>query len=115
MEPVTSTGRMMFNVLDHIDAPEITLDERRFYLSEYLTDAAFIHRETAHFDRALYREAVREVRRLRIASVSFLRRHLKLDYPQAVRFVGCMEADGIIRRTEHRSRDSRRGWRYEVL
>jgi DNA segregation ATPase FtsK/SpoIIIE-like protein len=103
------------NVLAHIEVPETTRDSRHFYLSEYLSDAARIHHEVAHFDRARYREAVREVRRLRVASVSFLRRHLRLDYPQAVRFIHCMEADGIIRRTDHRSRDTHRGWRYEVV
>jgi DNA segregation ATPase FtsK/SpoIIIE-like protein len=86
-----------------------------FLLSEHLSDAARIHHETARFDPALYHHAVDEVRRLRVASVHFLRRHLRIEFAQAVYFVACMEADGIIRRTAHRSRDARRGWRYEVV
>ncbi|HLV35454.1 MAG TPA: DNA translocase FtsK [Spirillospora sp.] len=103
------------NILAPIEVPGTTPDSRHFYLSEYLSDTARIHHEVAHFDLARYREAVHEVRRLRVASVDFLRRHLRLDYPQAVRFIHCMEADGIIQRTDHRSRDTRRGWRYEVV
>ena len=106
---------MMLNVLDRIDPSQSAPDEHSFSLSEYLTDAAQIHHERASFDHAFYRKAVREVRRLRIASVSFLRRHFRLDYPQAVQYIHYMEADGIIRRTAHRACDSRQGWRYEVL
>ncbi len=106
---------MSFRIPAHTEAPTTDYEDRRFYLSEYLTDVARIHREAAHYDQRLYQQAVREVRRLRVASVSFLRRHLRLDYPQAVQFIRYMEADGIIRRTDHRGRDSRRGWRYEVI
>lgn len=106
---------MTLNVLTHIEAQPHADDWRDFHLSEYLSDSTRIHHETAHFDRALYRDAVREVRRLRVASVNFLRRQLKLDYPQAVYFIQRMEAERIIQRTDYRSRDSRQGWRYEVL
>ncbi|MBZ0299492.1 MAG: hypothetical protein K8J31_07130 [Anaerolineae bacterium] len=105
---------MALNVLTHLEDHDAARDSRAFYLSEYLSRAERIHRETAQFDRSRYREAVREVRRLRVASVNFLRRHLNLDFPQAAHFIDRMEADGIIRRTDYRSRDARRGWRYEV-
>ncbi|MAS36830.1 MAG: hypothetical protein CL610_22690 [Anaerolineaceae bacterium] len=106
---------MVLNVLTHIEAPEHHRQARDFHLSEYLTDIASLHHEAVQFDHALYHAAVEEVCRLRVASVKFLRRQLQLDYPQALHFIRCMEADGIIRRTEHRSRESRRGWRYEVM
>lgn len=86
-----------------------------YLLSEYLSDAARLHHESARLDGAVYHAAVSEVRRLRVASVSFLRRQLRLDYPQAVRVIQRMEADGIIQRTLYRSREARRGWRYEVV
>jgi DNA segregation ATPase FtsK/SpoIIIE-like protein len=88
---------------------------RDFHLSEHLSDAARIHHERAHFDPALYDRAVEEVRRLRVASIYFLRRHLRIEYTQAAYFIICMETDGIIRRADYRSRDARRGWRYEVV
>ena len=100
------------NVLADIPAQSTS---REFHLSEYLSDAARIHHETAQFDRALYYKAVDEVRRLRVASIHFLRRHLHIEFTQAAYFIACMEADGVIRRTEHRSRETRRGWRYEVI
>jgi DNA-binding MarR family transcriptional regulator len=84
-------------------------------LSEFLTDVARIHHESARIDPALYLEAVEEVSRLRIVSVDFLRRHIKVTYPQAVRLIQQMEAEGLIRRTDYRSGDSRQGWRYEVV
>jgi DNA segregation ATPase FtsK/SpoIIIE-like protein len=90
-------------------------DQPDFFLSEHLSDTARLHHERTYFDAVRYREAVREVRRLQIASVDFLRRQLRLDYPQALAFVQHMEAEGIIRRTAHRSREARRGWRYEVV
>lgn len=106
---------MTLNVLTPIETQPQADEMRDFHLSEHLSDAARIHHETARFDRALYREAVREVRRLRVASVNFLRRQLRLDYPQAVYFIQRMEAERIIQRTDYRSRDSQRGWRYEVV
>jgi hypothetical protein len=112
---LASEQRMTENVLAHIDAAATRDDSRSFYLSEFLTDAARIHQETAQFDRLLYRDAVCEVRRLRVASVNFLRRHLKLEYAQAVYFIYRMEREGVIQRTDHRGRDSRHGWRYEVI
>ena len=104
---------MLTNVLT--PSEPTTHDDRDFYLSEHLSDVARLHHEITHFDVALYQQAVREVQRLNIASVDFLRRQLKLDYPQAVQFIAQMEADDIIERTVHRGRDSRRGWRYEVV
>ncbi len=104
---------MLTNVLTQ---PETTTQPQPdFYLSEHLSEVSRLHHETTHFDPILYQQAVQEVRRLNIASVDFLRRQLKLDYPQAVQFIEQMEGEGIIRRTDHRGRDSRRGWRYEVI
>ncbi len=100
------------NVLADIAASISTPD---FHLSEYLSDAARIHHERTEANPALYHHAVNEVRRLRVASVHFLRRHLRIEFTQAAYFIACMEADGVIRRTAHRSRDARRGWRYEVV
>jgi DNA segregation ATPase FtsK/SpoIIIE-like protein len=112
MVAIIQDGCQCMNVLADIPASSISRD---FHLSEYLSDTARIHHETAHFDPALYDKAITEVRRLRVASVYFLRRHLRIEYAQAAYLIACMEADGIIRRTEHRSRDTRRGWRYEVV
>ncbi len=66
-------------------------------------------------DKTLYSEAVDEVYRLGVVSVDFLRRQLKLAYPQAMHIVQRMEAEGLIRRTSYRGCDQRQGWRYEVL
>ena len=104
---------MVTNVLTHIEAT--TQTATRFLLSEYLTDVAHIHHEPVRIDKTLYAEAVDEVYRLGIVSVDFLRRQLKLAYPQAIQIVQQMEDDGLIRRTDHRSCDQRQGWRYEVL
>ena len=106
---------MVLNVLTHIEESPDIHDAPDFVLSEYLSDAARIHHETAQVTDALYEAAVAEVRRLQIASPAFLRRQLKLDYAQATALIVRMEAAGVIRRTTHRSRDSRRGWRYEVV
>jgi DNA segregation ATPase FtsK/SpoIIIE-like protein len=104
---------MVFNVLTHIEAPDIHATPD-FVLSEYLSDVARIHHETAQVTDSVYDATVAEVRRLQIASPAFLRRQLKLDYAQASALIVRMEAAGVIRRTTYRSRDSRRGWRYEV-
>ena len=105
---------MVLNVLTRIQAPN-PHGAPDFVLSEYLSDAAHIHHETAHIAGSLYADAIAEVQRLRIASPAFLRRHLKIDYAQAMALIDHMEADGLIRRTTYRSRDSRRGWRWEVV
>jgi DNA segregation ATPase FtsK/SpoIIIE-like protein len=103
---------MLTNVI--AEPKTTTHDNRDFFLSEHLSDVERLHHEATHFDPALYQQAVQEVRRLNIASVNFLRRQLKLGYPQAAYFIQRMEDTGIIQRTEYRGRDSRRGWRYEV-
>ena len=104
---------MVFNVLANTEPT--THDAPNFLLSEYLSDITRIHHETAQVDHALYTQAIAEVQRLQIASAEFLRRAFDLDYAQAQMLIQLMEADGIIQRTTHRSRESRRGWRYEVV
>jgi ribosomal protein S25 len=104
---------MFVNLLAHIEAT--FQQQSRYLLSEFLTDVARIHHESARIDHALYLEAVEEISRLRIVSVDFLRRQMKITYPQAMRLIQQMEDEGIIRRTDYRSGDSRQGWRYEVI
>ena len=106
---------MVFNVLTHIEEVPDRHDAPDFVLSEYLSDVARIHHESAQVTESLYNTAVTEVRRLGIASPAFLRRQLNLDYAQASALIMHMETAGIIQRTTYRSRDSRRGWRYEVV
>lgn len=105
---------MIFNVLADTTTVH-TREEPDFLLSEYLSDTTRIHHETAWVDAALYQAAVAEVQRLQIASPQFLRRQLQIDYTQASALIRRMETGGIIQRTTHGSRDSRRGWRYEVV
>ncbi len=104
---------MVINI--RIDLAPETHDEPAFLLSEYLSDRAAIHHETPQVDEGHYDEAVAEVQRLQVASVEFLRRHLKMDFAQATAAINRMEDEGIIQRTTYRSRDSRRYWRYEVV
>lgn len=104
---------MVLNIL--IDTAPEPHDQPEFLLSEYLSDSAAIHHETPRVDDGRYDEAVAEVQRLQVASVEFLRRHLKMDFAQATVAINRMEAEGIIQRTTYRSRDSRRYWRYAVV